>query len=315
MFYAGIDAGGTSCKCIIIDEKNDVLARVKTGPANYQLVGIDNAVKEIHQVVKKACNKAGIAGVDILGIGMAGAGSDEDRKIIMAKLLPIKRAKKIYLTHDAHIAVLGAHNGKAGIVLIAGTGSIVYGLTENMQTIRAGGWGPILGDEGSGFWIGLKALKYIIKAKEGRIGKTSLVEPVLNYLNIDSLRELIPFIHQGNLPRKKIAAIAPLVIEEMIKGDQIARKIIDRGLNELALTIKVLSDRMDSGRNKIAVTGGLFTNKHIYKIFSVIMYDKYSLEVNHPEYQPVFGAVLYGLLKAGQNLFITMNNTKSEETM
>lgn len=300
MIYAGIDAGGTSSKCMIVNKKNEVLARVKTGPANYQIVGIDTAVMEIRRAVELACNKAGIDIVDFMGLGIAGAGSSSDLEKIKEKLLPLKTVKEAYITDDGKIAVLGAHNGKPGIVLIAGTGSIVYGLTENYQTVRAGGWGPLLGDEGSGFWIGLQAVKYIIKAKEGRGIKTSLEKPILNHLCLNDLRGLVTFTHQMPLPRKQIAELAPVVIEEMLNNDQVAKDIINKGLYELSLAVKVVADKINSNSIKISVMGGLFSNKYVYEMFINMIFNNYGFKVIHPKHSAVYGAILYGALKGGQ---------------
>lgn len=307
MIYAGIDAGGTSCKCVVVNEKNQILAKVKTGPANYQVVGIEQAVLEIRKSIELASKKADIDFIDTLGVGMAGAGSENDLKKIKSRLLPLDKAKKAYLTNDGEIAVLGAHAGKAGVVLISGTGSIVYGLTKNFKTIRAGGWGPFLGDEGSGFWIGLQALKSIIKAKEERGRKTFLEKAVLDYLKLDNLRELVDFIYQIPLPRERIASITPIVIKEMLKKDQVAKDIIDKGLVELALTVKVVVDKISKGSDNIintdifdiAVMGGLFSNDYIYRLFSEKIGSKYGFKIFKPQYNAVYGAVFYGAIKSG----------------
>jgi len=305
LIYAGIDAGGTSSKCMVVNEKNEILARLKTGPANYQVVGINKAILEIKKLLKLVCDEIGINSIDILGVGMAGAGSSGDINIIENKLLPLKNVKKSYITNDGEIAVLGAHGGKEGIVLIAGTGSIVYGITNNHQTIRGGGWGPLLGDEGSGFWIGMQAIKLIIKASEGRARKTSLEKAVLNYLKVNSLRELVTFIHQIPLPREKVASLTPIVIEEMLKNDKIAEQIIYKGLNELALTVRVVFRKMKTNINEIAVMGGIFTNKHIYQIFYDMMLNTYRLKVIKPKYSADYGAVLYGAINSGKkDIFI-----------
>lgn len=315
LIFAGIDVGGTATKCLLVSEDNQVLAEVKTGPANYQVVGLEKAVAEIKQAVENACRVADIAEIDILGIGLAGAGREQDiqafKKVLSCQL---EKVKQLYITDDGEIAVMGAHAGNPGLVVIAGTGSMVYGLSRTGQTIRAGGWGPILGDEGSGFWIGLMALKQIIKAEEGRGMTTSLVKPVLNEFNISNLwQELVPFIYQQRLPRKKIASLAPLVIKEMEAGDQIAKKIILTGIKELASTVYSISERLNEQEIEVAVSGGLFSNSFIYEEFSRILtgtaegygiFERktqhgYQYRVIRPKFQPVYGAILLALKSTG----------------
>ncbi len=310
MIYGGIDAGGTSSKCVLINERGEVLADVKAGPANYQVAGIEKAIEEINKVIKIACEKARVENIDIMGIGMAGAGGSFDLEKIKERLLPLNFVNKAYITDDGMIAVLGAHVGNPGIVLIAGTGSIVYGFGNNEEIVRAGGWGPLLGDEGSGFWIGLNALKEIIKASENRGKKTSLKKLILKKLNIKNLRELVNFTYQPSLPRREIASLAPLVIKEMQKGDKRAVKIINEGLEELAITCRSVMESISISKNKetkkeyylkIAVMGGLFDNTFFYNKFTKFINNEYDYEVMRPRYPAVYGAVLYGIRQTEKN--------------
>jgi N-acetylglucosamine kinase-like BadF-type ATPase len=302
LIYAGIDAGGSSCKCLVINEKKETLASIETGPANYQVVGFTSALIEVQKAVVQACNEAGIDFIDIMGIGMAGAGRETDIRKIKEKLLPLEKVKQAYITDDARIALMGAHGGRPGMVVIAGTGSIVYALTTEGKIIRAGGWGPLLGDEGSGFWLGLKGIKAIIMAREGRGMNTSLEKPLLNKLDINQVEELVGFIHHSPLPRKEVATLAPLIVEEMLKGDRVAKELINEGLRELALTIRAVARKLKEENNRVAATGGLFSSSEIYRLFSEMMANDYGLIVVKPRYPAVYGAVLYGMLKAGKNI-------------
>lgn len=309
MIYGGIDAGGTSTKCILVDDTGQELARVKTGPANYQVVGLEKAVGEIRRAVKLACQQAGLTEVDVLGIGMAGAGRREDIDRIREKLIPIEQVKRTYLTDDGEIGVLGAHGGKCGIVLIAGTGSIVYGIKEDGATIRGGGWGPFLGDEGSGFWIGLESLKAAIKSVENRGEKTRLVEIVKDKLGLDDLRELIPFIYQKELPRTEIASLAPEVINLMSR-DQVADGIIRKGIDELIRTIEGVKAQLNIAIEEVAVSGGLFESQSFYQLFTKELKNKTGLILTRPSYSAVYGAVFYGARQIDSS-FVLMEGENS----
>lgn len=307
MIFAGIDAGGTATKCILLNQVGQVLAESQAGPANYQVVGLKNAILEINIALEQACVEAQIEHVDILGIGMAGAGSEIDRQKIRAELLPLEKVPSCYLTDDGEIAVLGAHAGKSGLVTIAGTGSIVYGVGPDGSKRRGGGWGPLLGDEGSGFWIGISALKAIIKAVEKRGPQTVLTDKIVTYLQLDNLRQLVPLVYQERLPRKEIASLAPLTIEAMEEGDEVARCIIDYGIDELVSTVQSVEKNMHGKSNiamlKIAVIGGLFNNPTFFHLFQEKLKDS-GYQVIRPQYPPVWGAAFYGAKEAGKNIEI-----------
>jgi len=302
MILGGIDAGGTTTRCILVNENGEFLAESKTGPANYQVTGPANVVQEIRKAINVVCKKAGINEIDILGVGLAGVISKEDIQTLKNNLLLIKQVKKCYITNDGEIAVLGAYAGESGIVVITGTGSIIYGLKENGVTVKIGGWGPLLGDEGSGFWIGLKALQTIIKTEEGWCTNTSLSNILMNSLNIKNLKELVPFVYQDKLPREKIAALAPLVIRAMADGDLVAKQIIEKGCDELILMVKAMLKKINCQKKEIAVTGGLFNNSPFYDLFSYKLKKLSNLKAINPLYPAVYGAILYGALKAGLNL-------------
>lgn len=302
MIFGGIDAGGTASKGILLAEDGRLLAEAIAGPANYQVVGLKRAAEEIRKLLDQLCQAAKVSEVDLLGVGLAGAGSPEDLEKLRAEILPLKKASTCYLTDDGEIAVLGAHAGRPGLVVIAGTGSIVYGLGSDGRKVRAGGWGPLLGDEGSGFWIGLKAMQAIIKAAEQRGPATLLSELICQHLGIKQLRQLVPIVYQDRLPRRLIAALTPLVIQALTAGDQVASRIIDQGLAELALTVERVYQELGSVSLPTGVIGGLFNSQQIYEIFRKKLGEFGDYQVIRPHYSPVFGAAFYALKERGINL-------------
>ncbi len=287
MNICGIDAGGTTTRCILVNENGELLAESKAGPANYQVTGLANVAQEIRKAINVVCKEAGINEIDVLGVGLAGVISKEDIQTVKNNLLLIKQVKKCCITNDGEIAVLGAYAGEPGIVVVVGTGSIIYGLKENGVTVKIGGWGPLLGDEGSGFWIGLKALQAIIKTGEGRNANTSLSSILMNSFNIDDLEELVSFVYQDKLSREKIAALAPLVIRAMADGDQVAKQIIEKGCDELILMITAMAKKINYQKKEIAVTGGLFNNSPFYDLFSYKLKKLSNLKAINPLYPAV----------------------------
>lgn len=298
MLVGGIDAGGSKTECIIYDSaKDELISRALAGPANYQVVGIDKAVFEIEKAVDYALKKADISKMPPFGIGMAGAGRESDREKISKVLAQKTGLDRFFLTDDGDIALLGATGGKKGMVLIAGTGSIAYGLKEDGRKVRSGGWGPLIGDEGSGFWIGMEAIKRSVRSIEKREKKTSLVRMLKGELDFSNLKELIPFIHGQNLPRRKIASLVPEVFKLAQNNDMIALDIVDEAVEELSLLALSLKKRLNYNEVELRAAGGLFSSDYFYNLFQKKLKKIAGMSLLRPEYSAAYGAVFYVLKK------------------
>lgn len=301
MVIGGIDAGGSATKCILMDEACKVLATSRGGSANYQ-AGAAQAATEIRLALKTACKLANVNCIDALGIGIAGAGRDGDLEIIRREIGPLEMVKSSWFTNDGAIAVLGAHGGKPGVVLIAGTGSIAYGLRKDLRMIRSGGWGSILGDEGSGYWIGLQAMKAFVRDLEGRDEPTVLTQVIKNRFGITDPGELLPIVFKPDLGRKEVAALAPEVIEAMNRGDRTAWRIIHTGLGELVLLVQSVRKNLDFTPKTVAVSGGLFQNRFFYEQFATQLKTAIGFLATEPLFPAVYGAAFFGAVRAGIKL-------------
>ncbi|MGM0409419.1 MAG: N-acetylglucosamine kinase [Bacillota bacterium] len=298
MYIAGIDAGGSKSECVIYNTETDkIISRAVSGAGNYQSIGLNKACKEINTALEKAKKKANLNKVDLLGIGTAGAGRKEDKKRLRTILDKLLITDKYYLSDDGHIALLGATAGKKGVIVIAGTGSIAYALKDSGEKLRSGGWGPIIGDEGSGFWIGLKAIKKAIRASEKRDKSTLLIPLVKKEFSMKNLENLIPFVYDNKLPKKEIASLAPAVFSLAEKGDELAIEIVEKAADELVLLALSLQGKLDYNESKIAVSGGLFKNNYFYNLFSNRL-KNYFLESYKPQFSAAYGAVFYALREA-----------------
>ncbi len=296
MLIAGIDAGGSKTECIIVDtDENQIIARAETGAANYQVVGLNEACKQIKDALEAAKKQIGISRLTALGVGLAGAGRKDDLKKIKDRMHTIIDLRNIFFSDDAYIALLGATGGSEGIVLIAGTGSIAYGLKKSGIKIRSGGWGPIIGDEGSGYWIAMEAIKRAIRASENRAPETSLRKLILQHFDFDSLEELIPFVYQGKLPRKKIAALTPEIFILAQNGEQTAVEITENAVEELALLANSLKVKLDYPEDKIAGTGGLIKSDYFHDLLERKLSKKYNMKIYKAKYSAAYGAVYLAL--------------------
>jgi N-acetylglucosamine kinase-like BadF-type ATPase len=175
-------------------------------------------------------------------------------------------ATKIEVVGDVAlpIALLPEH---CGIVIVAGTGSCVWGQAADGRTSRSGGWGPIMGDEGSGYGIAVSALQAITRAADGRARSTSLTERLLGRMNLAEPTRLVAAIHGGEWDRAKLAMLASDVIRAADEGDSIAKEIVGHHVEELADSVAAVVRRLGMARDglALALAGGLLTRAPTYR--------------------------------------------------
>src|SRR4051794_27328742 len=171
----GVDGGGTKTRAVITDSRHGVLGEAIAGPSNPLRVGFEIAFANIKEAAEKACAAAGVEIVDIVSaeIGLAGVRRPDIRKKMYETLADLGIESLEILT-DADIALYGATEGRPGMVIIAGTGSICCGINSQNRRAFTGGWGPLAGDEGSGSWIARRALQAVAQASDGRGEATTL---------------------------------------------------------------------------------------------------------------------------------------------
>ncbi|HIH95923.1 MAG TPA: hypothetical protein HA348_00275 [Thermoplasmata archaeon] len=297
----GIDGGGTSTTCLIADEKGNVLGRGVGGPSNFHVVGIDNAKKAILESVEDAKKNGEVTAnkFDVACLGMAGGDRPKDREIIKKGVESLGVAEKIIVESDVLIAFLSAIPKGYGIVVISGTGSIAYGINRRGEKRRAGGWGYKLGDEGSGYYIGRRAITSILRERDGRSKSTRLTFRLKEYFGIEKIEEILNIVYEQGLKTKEIAALAPIVMKEAESGDEVSRGIVVDAAKELALLAKAVSKGlgMQHGSFEIALLGSVF------KAGPVIL-DPLKKEIRNcipnarmtlPSIEPVQGAVKIAL--------------------
>ncbi len=253
----GIDGGGTKTVCVIINAQGKVLGRGEAGASNYQSIGVDAALKSIKSAIDAASVEAlkliECIQIKAICLGLAGVGRPQDIEVVKSIVsdlensynLPIEWAllstktpiteseKNIIICHDALIALVGGIGDDVGIVVAAGTGSIVFGRNQQGITKRAGGWGYILGDEGSAYQIAVAGLQAAMQAYDGRGQLTSLLEDFQNYLRLGSIEDLIEVIYRSGWGVKEIAEAAIVVDNAAAQGDEVANGIIDDAVQEL----------------------------------------------------------------------------------
>ncbi|MGB3636326.1 MAG: BadF/BadG/BcrA/BcrD ATPase family protein [Rivularia sp. (in: cyanobacteria)] len=308
-YVLGIDGGGSKTVCILMNDKREILGCGEAGSSNYQSVGIEAAKYSIESAINTAIITTNNININAICLGLAGVGRFKDIEVIknIIKDIPVIsniKPQNIIISHDALIALVGGVGNDVGIVVAAGTGSIVFGRNHRGETKRVGGWGYILGDEGGAYKIAVAGMQAALKAYDGREISTSLVEDFKNNLGLNNIEELIEIIYRSGYGVKDIAALAPIVDNAAFEGDEVANLIIDDAVDELVkATVTVINEIFVEGEFlEVVTTGSVWKGKSkIWERFvSCISRDFVNVKVIFPRFEAVFGAGLLGLRSLGE---------------
>lgn len=297
-YYIGIDGGGTKSKCVLTDENLTILAESTGSASNFLVRGAEEVAATLNGLVVKCSDIYGILPEEIDGVlvGSTGAGRKADAlklRDAMIKFSPKAgfNYKYLFVESDARIALEGAFSGKPGAILIAGTGSILFGKDSDGFIHRVGGFGRIIGDEGSGFSIGKEALRYAAKFFDGRGEKFSFIEHLKDEYHITGTDTLIAEVYSNGLD---IASLTPFIVTSAKQGDPICKKIIDLQSDELIEHVAAIDKILKQDSMDLSFIGGLITtDNYYYSIFA----DKLRVSLGNviiksPDYSPEIGAVL-----------------------
>ena len=256
---AGVDGGGSKTRVILADADGNHLADVVGGGSAMRPGGGDHSAGVIGNLVRQAMNEAGIEDRPrVVLVGVAGVGRPAENRALTVALDDLEFADEIVVQGDGEIALTDAFGAGAGIILISGTGSIAYGRSPNRVLARCGGWGPAFGDEGSGAWIGRKALAIVASAADGREPATALTGAILTAAQVNDPSELIPWGIAAT--PKELAALAPAVFNVASAGDVRANSLVGLAVEELVLHIRALALKLfgdERAAIPVAFSGGL----------------------------------------------------------
>lgn len=242
-FYVGVDGGGTKTACVVLDEQRQVRGRGRAGSSNWNSVGFDQAHQHLEQAVHDALAAAGADGAQVAAIclGMSGVDRPDDRVRLggwMGKLLP---AANVLIHNDAVIALASGTGGSLyGSVLVCGTGMIAYGFDAAGRHSRAGGWGALLGDGGSGYAIGAAVLRAATWAADGRGPETALLPALLEHLHLQQAQQLVRWAYD-DVSWQRFAHLAPLAMAWAERGDPLARQILAQAAEDLAVAAEAVA--------------------------------------------------------------------------
>jgi N-acetylglucosamine kinase-like BadF-type ATPase len=244
-FVIGVDGGGTKTQVLIGDAEGRVLGRGAAGSSNVQTVGVEATYAALDAAVAAALDEAGLGGKPrALCLGMAGAGRAADRAVIERWASARYPGVPARVTHDAALVLAAGTPAGWGIAVLCGTGSLVYGVDPSGAAARAGGWGYLLGDEGSGYALGRAALRAVARAADGRGPSTSLTDAVLAHWSLSAPEALIAHVYRPPLSRAAIAELAPLVVAEAEAGDGVASALVQEAGRALAVAVWAVAARL-----------------------------------------------------------------------
>ena len=305
----GIDGGGTKTEAILMDENYQIIGSSKSGPSNYQSVGIEIAKNSIQTaIIQAVTNSNSHQPISGICLGLAGVGRPEDIRVVENLIqeiitnLPIRwdlQPNTIIICSDSPIALVGGIGHSVGIVAMAGTGSQIFGQNSQGLTKRVGGWGYLLGDEGSGYHIAIRGLQAALKSYDGRELPTALTKDFQAYLGLKNIEGLIEVVYRRGWGPTQIAALSPIVSTAADKGDKVAKKIINDAVEELSRATKiVISTLFQPHENFEVVTIGNvwksminFRSQFENSIIEVAPAAKIIL----PRHQPAYGAGILAL--------------------
>ncbi|HEY7497161.1 MAG TPA: BadF/BadG/BcrA/BcrD ATPase family protein [Vicinamibacterales bacterium] len=228
----GIDAGGTKTVCHLADEHGTLVNEARAGGANLQASGELHVEKVIHDVMEDAIGDRSIVPAAIC-LGIAGVDRPEDSTVVRGIMRRIGYKARTLVLNDALVALEAGAPGLPGVVIISGTGSIAYGRNSRNEGARAGGWGHVLGDEGSGYWIGRASLRAVLREADRRGPRTALTPLLLRHFGVTEAQNLIHEVYQNKLRPSAIGALAQCVQEAFTERDDVAVGILRGAADEL----------------------------------------------------------------------------------
>ncbi len=294
-FFLGIDGGQSSTRVLIGDDHGRVIGWARGGPCNH--VTAAEAAAKFQRVIASCVAEASlIAGLDSANPHFIAAccgmsGGPEDKAGLLAAIL---HADRLVVKTDGETALAGAMAGQAGIIVVAGTGSIAYGRDDSGRLVRAGGWGYVFGDEGGAFDIARQAIRAVLRFAEGWGPPTALQAALLEHTGARDANHLLHLCYTPAWPRSRVAAMSELIDRIAGQGDWIARALLEQAAQNLAALAGSVRGQLfpDSAAVRVAPIGGVFRSAIVGERFQLLVELTDGARCVPPLFDPVAGALL-----------------------
>lgn len=294
MNILGIDGGGTKTHFAVFDSSGKIIGECKKGSAShwqYDQTHIKNILTDgLNETLEKA--SLHIKDISHVAFGMSGLGEDKEKDFTSTKTCHEIFGENITIVNDGVLGLVASLGGKPGINIVAGTGTIGFGIDATNHIYRCGGWGHQIGDEGSGYWLGMKTIELFTKESDGRLPKTQLYDLIIKEFNLNNDFEIINVMENLLLTRSKVASLQMLLSKAANNGDEMAIMVYNKAIDELFMLVSALSNKINN--NNVSFSGGIF---HTGQFFVDSFTNKLSTNGYNclaPMFEPIFGAYLIG---------------------
>ncbi len=260
MHVIGLDAGGSKCVCYLAADDGTIVGEARGPGANLRSLGESGVEKTLHELMQRAAGER-LAQVEAICLGMAGVDRPADARVVRGLLRRIGARARTLVVNDALIALVAGVGSQApGVVVVCGTGSIAWGRDAHGRAARAGGFGHVLADEGSGYWIGWRALRAVMRASDGRGPATALTPRVLAHFSVARPEGLVYEVYEREAGPRVIARLAPAVHAARDEGDDVAARILEEAAAELSAAARAVADDLGlrAGEFDWVLSGGVF---------------------------------------------------------
>ncbi len=298
----GIDGGQSTTRALIADMEGNLLGLGVGGASNHihEPGGPERLRQSLRMALNGALQSASLPADTRFAValcGMTGGGPLVEE--ICRQELP---AEKVVVTHDTRTALYCVTQGRPGAVVIAGTGSVAFGMNEDGAIASVGGWGYLMGDEGSAYWIAVQAINACTRAEDGRIPSTWLKRVILEHFGVESLAALHRLIYSGQLSRGQLASAAQAVSDAARLGERMAIRILSNAGKELGLMAVVVLRKlgMQYQRVRVGLVGGVArATAPLHEAFRARVHRSTMAEVVKPRFPMVVAAVCMAMEQAG----------------
>ena len=264
----GVDGGGSKTEIVALDSTGQVLRLIRKPASNYHVVGKEQAVLHIIEGIREVMQEETLEGI---GISLAGINTPEDWKIMSDGLKQWLRVltqrtmtpyqeMPVVMENDVFGALMSVRGNFSGNVLAVGTGTVALGVNTKGEVFRLGGWGHLIGDQGSGYDIGRKALAATVASFDGYGPRTLLETKVTEHLGLEQVLDISDWLYQSKRTNKDVAALVPVVVEAVRQGDTISKLILDESGRELGLLTRALLRKTND--LEVGLVGGI---SHIWE--------------------------------------------------